>query len=250
MCPLILGNPSGGAPEELPQLLKFLGSHPQPAVVHYAADGSRVELSGRVLANWATKLIGLFSDEPGLAPGDSVVLDMAVHWKAAAAALAVGAMGAEPTLCSPWVDDAALVITDRPGEWIAGDALGEAELAAVSHGMLDSSFAEGAGEQLPAWVVDVSAEVRQQPDQLMVPLPAVPLPTVPPAEGSDAAAGPLLVTRWHAQSYPQLVGTWAAGGVVVLFDGEPSGAMWEQMRRNEGLSAGPGGTGATPEETD
>ena len=248
MCPLTLGNPSGEVPGEFTQLLKFLASRPQPAVVHYAAEGSRVELSGRVLANWATKLIGLFSEEPGLSPGDPVVLDMAVHWKAAAAALAVGAMGAELTLGAPGEEEPALVITDRPGGWVTGTALGQAELAAVSHGMLDSSFAEAGGDPLPAWVVDVSAEVRQQPDQLMVPLPTVPLPPVP--EQDAAAAGPLLVTDWQAHSVPQMLGTWAAGGVVVLFDAEPGGEVWQQMRRNEGLSGGPGGAGTTPEETD
>ncbi|WP_191089957.1 TIGR03089 family protein [Nesterenkonia ebinurensis] len=223
-----MGNSSAKVPTEFTELLEFLGSRPQPAVVFYAPDGARIELSGRVLGNWAAKLIGLFADEPGLAPGEQVVLDTAVHWKAAAVLLAAGTMGTGVSLGAE-NDDAVLVITDRPGEWTSSQTLGDAELAALSHGMLDVSFEEATGEQLEAWVLDISAEVRQQPDQLMFPLPSTPLPE------TAGTGDPLLVTQWTAETYPQMLGTWAAGGVVVLCDGEPSGELRKQIRRNEGI---------------
>ena len=269
MSPLTLGNSAHEAPAGFAELLELLGSRPQPAVVHYSAGpagggtphGSRpaaaapastpeagpaggaettpeerVELSGRVLANWANKLIGLFTDEHDLSEDDTVLVDMQLHWKAAAVVLAAGALGAQVQLAAPGDadahGDAQLVVTDRPLELIGTPMLGKAELAAVSHGLLDDSFAEATGQQIPAWVTDVSAEVRQYPDQLLAPLPAVALP--PGASTSDG--GPLVLSAWTPQSCQQMLGTWGAGGVVVLFSGEPGGAGWETMLRNEGIA--------------
>lgn len=224
----MLSAPGGKAPTDFPQLLALLGSRPQPALVFYGRDEERVELSGRVLANWAVKLIGLFDEEYDLGPAHQVLVDAAAHWKSAAVMLAASAMGAGIAVAP---DGAAeVVVTDRPGAWIGSAELGAAELAALSPGMLDSSFEDATGEAIPAWVLDISADVRQQPDQLVTALPAVPLPD----PGQDASQ-PLVLTGWDQDSPAQMSGTWARGGVVVLFQGEPGGAQWEQMRRNEGL---------------
>ncbi|WP_120003027.1 TIGR03089 family protein [Nesterenkonia muleiensis] len=274
MSPLTLGSPARRVPTEFAELLQLLGSRPQPAVVHYSAgpaggetphgsrpraeaaaitpeavgvpqgtpssvaseEPERIELSGRVLANWATKMIGLFAEEHDLSPDDTVLVDMQLHWKTAAVVLAAGTMGTEVRLAAPGAPGAEtaakLVVTDRPLEVIDSGALGEAELAAVSPGLLDVSFAEATGQQIPAWVTDVSAEVRQHPDHLLAPLPAVALP-----DAADAPEdGPLVLTEWGPESYPQMLGTWSSGGVVVLFAGTPGGERWEQMRRNEGLT--------------
>lgn len=229
MAPLSLSGPSESVPADFAQLLDLLGSRPQPAVVFYGADDSRVELSGRVLANWAAKLIGLFGEEYDFSADDVVLLDSPAHWKAAAVLLAASAMGAEVAVGS--ADDPQVIITDRPAAWIGTEELGQAELAALSAGMLDASFEEATGEALPAWVLDISAETRQQPDQLLTPLEPVVLP-----EAAEASSGPLLVTGWQPDSAAAMVGAWAHSGVVVLFDGEAGGPRWEQMRRNEGLA--------------
>ena len=228
MVPLTLSGSAGDVPTDFAHLLDLLGSRPQPAVVFYSADDSRVELSGRVLANWAVKLIGLFSEEYDLSESDIVRLDTAQHWKAAAVLLAASAMGAEVSVEA--VDGPELVITDRPGAWIGSDELGQAELAALSAGMLDASFEEATGEALPAWVLDISADAPQQPDQLMAPLAPVTLP-----ETGQAPSEPLVLTRWQPSSSAAMIRTWAHGGLVVLFEGEASTQRWEQMRRNEGL---------------
>ena len=225
----MLSGSAGEAPTDYPTLLDLLGSRPQPALVFYGRDDSRVELSGRVLTNWAVKLIGLFGEEYELGPEDEVLVDASPHWKAAAVVLAVGAMGARAAMESGGRPEA--VITDRPAAWVGSAELGEAELAALSPGMLDSSYEEAVGEPIPAWVLDISAEARQQPDQLLAPLPQTPLPS--PASTS---AGPLVLTSWDAASPALMTGTWAGGGLVVLFEGEPAGERWERMRRNEGLA--------------
>ncbi|GAA4836221.1 TIGR03089 family protein [Garicola koreensis] len=229
MAPLSLSGPTRSVPTDYSELLDLLGSRPQPAVVFYSADESRVELSGRVLANWAVKLIGLLSEEYDLGEADVVLLDSPAHWKAAAVLLAASAMGAEVAVGS--ADDAEVVITDRPRDWIGSPQLGQAELGALSAGMLDASFEAATGEALPAWVLDISAETPQQPDQLLAPLDPVSLP-----ETAQEAASPLVLTDWQPDSVPAMVSTWAHGGVVVLFEGEAGGPRWEQMRRNEGLA--------------
>lgn len=242
MSPLTLGGSAEKVPEEFGELLHQLGARPHPALVHYdgsaAADAetSRIELSGRVLANWATKLIGLLVDEHDLSTEDVVLVDMVPHWKAAAVALAAGSSGAEVRLrgghASGAYEEPSLVVTDRPLEWVNGDDLGDAELVAVSLGMLDGSFQEATGQQLPGWVTDVSAEARQYPDQLMAPLASVALPDA----GSENVDSPLILREWDSDSFSKMLGTWAAGGVVVLFQGSADGELWQRMLRNEGVS--------------
>lgn len=248
MSPLTLNSPSQQPPEDFAQLLESLASRPQPAVVHYDAEtGDRVELSGRVLANWAIKLIGLLRDEYDIEDepvGESrplVVLDMATHWKAAALVLAASALGAEVQLM-PSADDAAevlrasLVVTDHPSAWLDSEALGEADLAVISHGMLDASFTDATGLEVPAWVLDISAEVRQHPDRLNAPLPVVPLPRTPQEHTQQEPSSPMVVTAWAKDTAQTLLQTWAQQGTVVLFQGAPEGETWKQMLSNEGLA--------------
>ncbi|MBE1523340.1 TIGR03089 family protein [Nesterenkonia lutea] len=285
MTPLTLSGTSGQSPQTFPALLDLLESRPQPALTWYGgADAERVELSGRVLQNWAVKLIGLFSQETELEPGDTVLVDAEAHWKAAAVLLAAGALGWEVELTASGDaetgaehtdDDArasaaaalapALIITDRPGDWtgsgVLAQSLGEAELAALSPGLLDASYEEATGEALPAWVLDISAEVRQHPDQLPAPLPPVELPVAqeltgvasPPAGLVLAGAPPQVdwqdwnVDRWGAGVeatgpagvvvFAQMLDAWAHSRPVVLFQGDPAAqpAAWEQLIRNEGV---------------
>ncbi|RJN32070.1 TIGR03089 family protein [Nesterenkonia natronophila] len=242
MCPLTLGDSSGKDPVEFAELVELLAARPQPALIYY--DGSaapddptaRIELSGRVLANWATKLIGLLADEHDLSAGEAVLIDMVPHWKAAALALAAGALGADVHLAGGDPDKTqtaqVLVASDRPMAWVAGDGLADAELAAVSLGMLDDSFHEATGQEIPAWVTDVSAEARQYPDHLLTPLPAAALPPLTSRSTNQA----LLLRQWGSESFTQMLGTWAAGGVVVLFHGPEGGESWDRMLRNEGIS--------------
>ena len=280
MTPLTLSTTPRDVPENFPGLLDLLAARPQPALVWYGAarerttDPERVELSGRVLQNWAVKMIGLFReelDEPLSGSHHLVVLDAAPHWKAAAAGLAAGALGAEVHVlgrgsaaehsgsASETSARAAigalseapdLVVTDRPRSWAEGalaDALGDAELAALSPGLLDPSFEAGAGESIPAWVLDVSAEVRQHPDQLLDPLDAVSLPSPgDPVPGavvvpSGSQRPPLHAWRalsWRGDAAEQVLGVWAHSGTVVLFDADPAEApeSWNAMLRNESPS--------------
>lgn len=230
MASLTLGGTAAETPATYAELLDRLSASPRPAAVWYdGASGDRVELSGRVLANWAVKLINLLSSEWEISPETETVVDMPPHWKSAAVHLAVRALGPMSVRTEDAQDAEQLVIAADPLRWAEEDAEFE-ELAGVSLGLLDSSYEDATGEALPAWVLDVSAEVRQHPDQLVAPLP----PTACP-EPADVR-GPLLVTSWEDDAADRMIRTLVAGGTVVLYQGEPEGETWAQMHRQEGLA--------------
>src|SRR5436190_19387991 len=53
----------------------------QPLVTAYDdTTGERTELSVTTYANWVNKTANLFTDELGLDPGDTVLLDLPAHW--------------------------------------------------------------------------------------------------------------------------------------------------------------------------
>ncbi|PYF99388.1 TIGR03089 family protein [Georgenia satyanarayanai] len=70
----------------------------QPRLTWYGPDDERVELSGRVLANWVTKATNLLVEEGEVAPGSRVLLDVPVHWRALVWAMATWCAGGELVL--------------------------------------------------------------------------------------------------------------------------------------------------------
>lgn len=81
-------------PSSVPLLVDKLRRSSRPALIWYAADGERVELSGRVLDNWTAKTANLWVDELDLEAGDVVALGDEVHWRGLVAALGTWTMGA------------------------------------------------------------------------------------------------------------------------------------------------------------
>ncbi|WP_413451005.1 TIGR03089 family protein [Georgenia phoenicis] len=70
----------------------------QPRLTWYGPGDERVELSGRVLANWVTKATNLLVEEGEVEPGSRVLLDVPVHWRALVWALATWCAGGELVL--------------------------------------------------------------------------------------------------------------------------------------------------------
>lgn len=70
----------------------------QPRLTWYGPDDERVELSGRVLANWVTKATNLLAEEGEVEPGSRVLLDVPAHWRALVWALATWCAGGELVL--------------------------------------------------------------------------------------------------------------------------------------------------------
>jgi uncharacterized protein (TIGR03089 family) len=80
-------------------LAEILRSDPaRPRVTFYEdtpgpAQGERIELSGKVLANWVSKAGNALQDEYDLGPGAVVRLSLPPHWRALYWALAVWSVG-------------------------------------------------------------------------------------------------------------------------------------------------------------
>lgn len=126
----------------------------RPRITHYDdAAGSRVELSGATLANWAAKTANWLRDELDVAPGDPVAVLLPPHWQTAGVLLgawwAGAIVGADP--------DGAAVALCPVG--LVADAAKADEVAALS---LD---ALGAGLRTPPpGVHDYVGEARAHGD--------------------------------------------------------------------------------------
>lgn len=144
----------------------------QPRITHYDDDaGSRVELSGATLDNWAAKTANWLRDELGVQPGDTVAVLLPAHWQTAGALLGAWWCGATLT-SSPAAAAVALCARDRLAE-----AGGAAEVAVLGLDPLGASV-----RQLPAGVRDFASEVRVHADSF------TPAGAGPQAEAVLAAA--------------------------------------------------------------
>jgi uncharacterized protein (TIGR03089 family) len=215
-----------------------IAASPRPAVVDYAADGRRVELSGRVLANWAAKTANLLEVE-GQGPGARVLVDLPLDWMSLALALGLARSGVGVAWAGPGdgtrsaaAEPADLVVSGTPGDWAGHPA----ELWAVDSGTPEAG-GPGGSVPLPPHALDFAAEVRLQADQCPLPLPGPDLAAVvagwtgPDASGSGPDAGAsrtrlssrergLVVAadgaRLDGMLMRAVAGTWAAGHAVVL----------------------------------
>lgn len=243
----------------VPQLLRALyDSDPgRPRLTWYDdapgdTRGERIELSARVLANWVAKAANLLVDELGVEPGDRLVVDLPVHWRAAYWLLAGWSAGAE-------------VVVVRDGErpevdaraWVTGDPLaatGAAEtVVAVTLPALARSWP---GPGLPAGVLDEAAAVTGQPDVFEPhdqPEPGAPALRVggttldyagllPAAREAAGAAGWPADVRLltSAATHEPVAGLLAPllldGSVVLVRDPDPE--LLPQRREDERVTAG------------
>jgi uncharacterized protein (TIGR03089 family) len=78
-----------------------------------ATRGERIELSGRVLANWVAKAANLLQDDLDVGPGSVVAVELPVHWRTAYWLFAVWSVGAEAVM-GQRAEAADVVVTDRP----------------------------------------------------------------------------------------------------------------------------------------
>ncbi|XKH52011.1 hypothetical protein LG293_10200 [Citricoccus nitrophenolicus] len=219
-----------------------IAASPRPAVVDHAAEGDRVELSGRVLANWAAKTANLL-DVEGHGPGSTVLLDLPLGWKSLALMLGAARARVEVQFApgvSVTPDESGsvdLVISGTPGTWSEHPA----ELWAVSPGTLmgseDPESRDSSDAEVPSHALDYASEVQMQADQCHLPLPGTSLPALIEAwedlaaTGHEDDAGPAL-PRWShrerglvvaaaggrldRETARAVVGTWERGLPVVL----------------------------------
>ena len=126
----------------------------RPRITHYDdRAGTRVELSGTTLANWAAKTANWLRDELDVQPGDPVAVLLPPHWQTAGVLFGAWWCGATVTT-SPAGAAVALCGLDR-----LADAAGADELAALSLDALGMSIAAP-----PPGVRDFASEVRVHGD--------------------------------------------------------------------------------------
>ncbi|MGN6611359.1 MAG: TIGR03089 family protein [Angustibacter sp.] len=223
--------------------------------------GERIELSGRVLANWVAKAANLLTDELGVERGDVVVIDLPAHWRAVYWALAAWRVGAVVALEPD--SRAVAVVTEQPQDTAIapGARVVAVSLPALARGWsgraLDGALDEAAdllsqpdvfepfdepddgddallagGEPLTAGELDErcaqrAAEVGWSQGERVALVPS-------PGARVGADGGALLV---------DLLATWSVDGSVVLVRDGDSGALNERWAAERVTSAcAPGGT--------
>ena len=150
----------------------------RPRITHYDdAAGTRIELSGATLANWAAKTANWLRDELDVQPGDAVAVLLPPHWQTAGVLLGAWWCGATVT-GSPRQAQVTLCGLDR-----IGDATGADELAAVGLDALGAGIAE-----LPPGVRDYASEVRAHGDTFSSGAPGPDAETIIAAARSRAMA--------------------------------------------------------------
>lgn len=212
-----------------------------PRLIWYGPGNERVELSGRVLENWAAKTANLLVDELDAGPGTRVLLDLPPHWKSL-----VWALGAWSTGCTvvPGVDRSGtakpsagstagstadghgidVVVTDRPDQAPAAPAV----QVAVALGAMAMAWPG----QLPAGTLDYASEVRAHGDvYLGAAEPAAGDPALVDDDvvtfadlvsAAEGTAGTVLVpaTLPLGRLLRTVPGLWAAGNAVMLVHAE------------------------------
>lgn len=212
---------SGGPVPDIASLLARLAADGgRPRLTWYGDDGERVELSGAVLANWASKTVNLLVEEFDAGPGTSVVVDLPVHWRTAVWALAAWRTGATIAVPDASVAQPDVVVTDSPERWADGGA----DLVAVSLPALarryDGDLPPGAIDAASAVMTYGDAigwvpEVEPQQDALVTAAGAVGHKDLVPEPGAGARV--LVDGRGAvADLLRHLLGVWAGGGSVVL----------------------------------
>lgn len=129
-----------------------------PRLIWYGPDAERIELSGRVLDNWVAKSANFLVDYCDIECGDSLTLDLPMHWRSMVLCLAGWSVGAEVRLgvtaaqSGDAQPDGAIVSVDP--DQFAGRADGP--IAAIALAGLAMRF-DG---DLASDVIDYNAEAR------------------------------------------------------------------------------------------
>ena len=220
-------------------LADLLRSDPaRPRVTFYEdtpgpTAGERIELSGKVLANWVSKAANALQEELDVAPGSSVRLALPPHWRALYWALAVWSVGACVCLDE---DEADVTVTDSPD--LAAQSAGTAVLTTLA------ALARSAPGGAPPDVIDEARELATFGDLFSAwESPAATDPALR-VDGRHTAYGSVVPqrdwpqgTRLHTRSDDleqvllDALAAWAVDGSVVLSRGpEPAGPAQDRLR--------------------
>ncbi len=185
-------------PDVLADHVRRSGS--RPLVTFYDdATGERVELSVVTYANWVAKTAGVLQDEVGLERGDTVLVDLPIHWLAPvwlgacwSTGLAVRSPGSSGSDLTP----ADLVVCGPDG--VEEHAAAGARVVALSLDPMGRRFTE----PLPDGVVDFGVVVWGQPDSFVAYDPPEATDVAWQAERPSTQEDLLRASAGHAWSAP------------------------------------------------
>lgn len=192
-----------------------------PALIWYGPDSERVELSGKVLDNWAAKTSNYLAEELDAEPGTTVELDLPVHWKTLVWALGAWQAGCPIALSAAAGAPVRVTAADpeprTPGELVAAVAL--------------PALAMSWPDALPGGTSDYSAEVRafadtwsgpayqNEPAEAVAGTAADPGVAFSTLTGAEPVQGQTVLAPAEAGTQ-RVLGTalavWARGGTLVL----------------------------------
>jgi len=185
-------------------LIEHLAASARPAIIQYS-EADRVELSGRVTINWATKMTHLI-DSYGTVASDTLLVDLPVTWRSLA--LVLGAAWCDLEFVTE-ASQADAILTDRPDHYLAQPA----EIFVTHHSDVDSAL------------VDVDDEVLSHADQ-----PLLPVPDIIGNARTETSAGQYVQShdagtviyndklRLDAATWWTVIDTWRRAYPVILVD--------------------------------
>ncbi len=206
----------------------------RPRITYYDdATGERTELSAKTLANWVAKAANLLQDQADVTVGNTVGLDLPLHWRAAYWALAAWSVGCH-IVVGPDSSDSDVIITTSPA--VAVRAVHDGRYAVL---VTLAALARG-NPATPDDVLDEAKELSGFGDQFSAWDSADPADPALSANGERTAYGEVVATRdWPQRPRVYLTGpvgpalramlsAWSADGSVVLIT-NPNGDQTQRL---------------------
>ncbi len=211
--------------------------------------GERIELSGKVLANWVNKAANALQEEFEITPTSTVRLDLPPHWRSVYWALATWSVGATLVVGTPGGDEASedvdlLVTTDVEAAAAASARASQVVLVTLAALARQSPVADAAGTAM-----DEARELATYGDQFAPWEEPVPNAPALRADGVDTAYAQVVTERgWEpgvrihldgsdlADVLTAALAAWAVDGSVVLTRGELDDESRAHRLATEGIT--------------
>ncbi len=200
-------------------------------------SGERIELSAKVLANWANKAANALQEEWDLGPGSTVRLALPPHWRTLYWALATWSIGAT------------VVLDDEPTDLLVTDERSRLEDSTPAVLVTLAGLARSAPDAVPPGAMDEARELSTYADQFAAWDEPAPNDPALRAGGEDTAYGAVVPQRdWprgvrlHTATsdtsalLADALGAWALDGSLVLSRGPaPDGGRAARLE-SEGVT--------------
>jgi uncharacterized protein (TIGR03089 family) len=200
-------------------------------------SGERIELSAKVLANWANKAANALQEEWDLGPGSTVRLALPPHWRTLYWALATWSIGAT------------VVLDDEPTDLLVTDERSRLEDSTPAVLVTLAGLARSAPDAVPPGAMDEARELSTYADQFAAWDEPAPNDVALRACGENTAYGAVVPQRdWprgvrlHTPTsdtsalLADALGAWALDGSLVLSRGPAADGGRAARLESEGVT--------------